>query len=84
MIEAIAYYVAKQAGTTEFSILDSQTDYLLRIKSKNSEALKMLEKTFTKSGYETGCIGFVLIVWLQPNDVLKSAAMTAYNEAQGV
>lgn len=84
MIEALTYYIEQLAGTAEFSIMDCHTEYLLRIKSKNSEALQMLEKTFTKSGHQTDSIGHVLIIWLAPNDWLISSALSRYNETQQV
>lgn len=81
---ALTRYISDRADTGEFEVLNSQSGYLLRVRAANEDVRRKLEKHFTKTGRETGCIGRVVIVWLKPGDCLISSAMSGYSEAQQV
>lgn len=77
---ALAQYIAERADTEQFEVLECKTEYLLRLKTNNDGTLEALQKSFTKSGQQTDCIGHVLIVWLKHGDWFISSAMSCYNE----
>lgn len=59
---ALTQYVAEVAGTDEFEVTESRTDYLLKLKANDENALKTLLKSFAQTGHQTDCIGRVVIV----------------------